>query len=146
MTWSLCDHRQYNDWTIKKTYKFCQKAIMKGSLSSLEWVFNKGILEKKDDCLGTELFRYAAEQGNFDFLDFLKSHDLKYNDSTSAGAALGVSLECLQWAIENSHPTSKWVSACAASKGNIKMLGWLHENKHPFNYISTVYSILSGDI
>jgi hypothetical protein len=54
-------------------------------------------------------------------------------------------LECLQWAIENGHPTSIWVSACAAYKRNVKTLEWLYENKHPINYMSTVYSILNGD-
>jgi hypothetical protein len=125
-------------------YYICKKAILKGSICSLEWAFNRNILFKKDDCLGPKLFQWASKKGRVDFLNSLKLLNLEYDDSACAGAALGGSFECLQWAIENGHPTSFWVSACAASKGNIKVLEWLHENKHPINFISTAFSILNG--
>jgi hypothetical protein len=122
-----------------------QKTILRGSICSLEWAFSKDIMGNKI-CgdYGSKLFQYAAEQGRIDLLDFFKSHDLEYNDSTCAGAALSDSFECLQWAIKNGHPTSFWVSACAAAKGNIKMLEWLYGNFHPINSISTAFSILNG--
>jgi hypothetical protein len=126
------------------SYSVCQRAILKGSICSLEWAFNRDILEKKDCLLGPKLFQYMAQERRIDLLNFLKSHELIYNDSTCAGAVLSGSLQCLYWAIKNGHPTSFWVSACAAFKGNIEILEWLYENGHPINFISTVYSILAG--
>jgi hypothetical protein len=140
--------RNYNK-VFEKSFLLCQSAIAKGSLRSLKWAFKEDILKRKAQKknigdYGPKLFQLAAEEERIDILNFLKSHDLEYDDSTCAGAALCGSLECLQWAIENGHRTSFWVSACAASKGNIKMLEWLYENGHPINFISTVFSILAG--
>jgi hypothetical protein len=78
--------------------------IFIASTRSLEWSLSKGFLSKEYH--GPKLFRYAAEKGRIDFLNILKSYNFEYNDSTCAGAASGGSLECLQWAIENGHPTS----------------------------------------
>jgi hypothetical protein len=77
------------DGAKEKSFSVCESAISEGSLGSLEWAFNKGIFEKKSfGDYGPKLFQRAAEKGRIDILNFLKLHDLEYNDPTCAGAAL----------------------------------------------------------
>ena len=91
-------------------------------------------------------FRWAAENGHLDVLQWLREQGCDWNEGTCGGAAAGGHLDVLRWAVENGAPWVPGNCRVAAYHGQLEALQWLRANGCPWNRADCLESATSPEV
>ena len=91
------------------------------------------VVESKRTACQRKLCFDAAFHGNLSVLQYLRSVNCEWDESTCAEAARTGHLHVLQWCHENGCPWTASTCSSAASSGHLHVLQWCHENGCPWD-------------
>jgi hypothetical protein len=91
-----------------------------------------------------ETMELIAKKGSIEMMALVRQHGCPWTERTTLLAAEADNIKCLQYAIANECPKSRYVADHYVYKGNIEMLKYCRENGCPLSEDITMWAGLKG--
>ena len=119
-------------------------AAMKSDATRDKWLEEERANVRRNGCA------LAAKYGNLEALQWLRSHDCRWDSDVCTEAAAGGHLHILHWARSQSPPCpwNEWVCTMAAMNGQLDVLQWLRSQipPCPWNRVACAWAVVNGHL